>query len=145
MNKTEAWDLVTTATAGWVADPSSDVVFAGEHEGRWGVRMAQRARDFTTVWFDVGERTVGYEAYLVPRPPAGRAEIHRRLLRRNHRLWRAQFSIDKHGDIFLVGRVSLAELTPEVLDEVLGSVYEAVEVTFRAIVREGFTGRTADA
>lgn len=143
MNRAEAWDLVASVTGDWVEDPSSDVVFAGEHEGRWAVRMAQQVRDFTTVWFEVGDRTVGYESFVLPRPPLRQAEIHRQLLARNLRLWRAHFSIDKNGDIVLTGRLSLTELRAEVLDEVLGAVYEAVEVSFRSLLRLGFTGRPA--
>jgi len=54
-------------------------------------------------------------------------------------LWRAHFSIDKDGDLFLVGRVSLDEWNETVLDEVLGAVYEAVELSFPALLRTGFS------
>jgi hypothetical protein len=133
-----AWDLLTTASSRLVADETSDVVNAEEYEGRWAVRMAQGVRDFTTVWFEVGERTVGFEAYVLPNPPRGHQEIFRQLLTRNHRLWRAHFSIDLDGDLFLVGRVSLDEWSENVFDEVLGTIYEAVELSFRAMVRAGF-------
>jgi len=133
-----AWDLLTTASSRLVADETSDVVNAEEYEGRWAVRMAQQVRDFTTVWFEVGERTVGFEAYVLPNPPRGHQEIYRQLLTRNHRLWRAHFSIDQDGDLFLVGRVSLDEWSEDVFDEVLGTIYEAVELSFRAMVRAGF-------
>ena len=138
MRRSQAWDLLTAASARLVADETSDVVNAEEYEGRWAVRMAQQARDFTTVWFEVGDLTVGYEAYVVPQPPGGHQEVFRQLLTRNHRLWRAHFSIDRDGDVFLVGRVSLAEWGEDVLDEVLGTIYEAVELSFRALLRAGF-------
>jgi hypothetical protein len=133
-----AWEVLTGACERLVADETSDVVNAEEYEGRWAVRMAQQVRDFTTVWFEVGELTVGFEAYVLPNPPAGHHEIFRQLLTRNHRLWRAHFSIDKDGDVFLMGRVSLEEWTEDVLDEVLGTIYETVELSFRAMVRTGF-------
>jgi len=133
-----AWDLLTRASARLVADEASDVVNAEEYEGRWAVRMAQQVRDFTTVWFEVGERTVGFEAYVLPNPPRGHQEIYRQLLTRNQRLWRAHFSIDRDRDLFLVGRVALAEWSEGVFDEVLGTIYEAVELSFRAMVRVGF-------
>lgn len=141
MNRDQAWELLGTVSQAWVEDESSDVVFAGEHEGRWAVRMAQQARDFTTVWFDVGNLTVGYEAYVSPNPPHGHLEVYRQLLRRNERLWRVHFAIDKHEDVFLVGRVALAELAPPVLDEVLGAIYEAVELSFRSLIEAGFAKR----
>ncbi|NNC91259.1 MAG: hypothetical protein HKN80_02080 [Acidimicrobiia bacterium] len=133
-----AWETLTSASLDLVADDSSDVVNAEEFEGRWAIRMTQQVRDFTTVWFEVGERTVGYEAYVLPNPPAGHHEVYRQLLARNHRMWRAHFSIDKDGDLFLIGRVSVAEWSARTLDEVLGAVYEGVELSFRALLRAGF-------
>ena len=138
MNREQAWELLRDVSQAWVEDKASDVVFAGEHEGRMAVRMAQQARDFTTVWFDVGDITVGYEAYVLPNPPRGHLEVHRQLLRRNERLWRVHFATDRDEDVFLVGRVALPELSPEVLDGVLGAVYETVELSFRSLVKAGF-------
>ena len=138
MNRAEAWDLLATTSLALVDDPSSDVVNAEEFEGRWAVRLRQEARDFTTVWFDVGDLTVGFEAYVLPNPPLRHQEIYRQLLTRNHRMWRAHFSIDQDGDLFLVGRVSLNEWTPDALDTVLGTIYEAVELSFRSLIRVGF-------
>lgn len=138
MTREQAWDLLRSVSQAWVDDESSDVVFAGEHEGRLAVRVAQEARDFTTIWFDVGDLTVGYEAYVLPNPPHGRLEVYRQLLRRNERLWRVHFATDKEGDVFLFGRVTLDELSPKILDEVLGAIYEAVELSFRALVEAGF-------
>ncbi len=139
MNRSAAWEVLTSASRRLVSDDASDVVNAEEYEGRWAVRMAQQVRDFTTVWFEVGERTVGFEAYVLPNPPHGHQEVYRQLLSRNHGLWRAHFSIDRDGDVFLVGRVSLAEWSPEAFDAVLGVVYEAVELGFRSVVRAGFS------
>lgn len=138
MRDPAAWDVLVRASGRLVADASSDVVNAEEYEGRWAVRMGQQVRDFTTVWFDVGERTVGFEAYVLPNPAGGHHEIFRQLLARNHRLWRTHFSIDRDGDLFLVGRVSLDEWNETVLDEVLGAIYEAVELSFPALIRTGF-------
>ena len=138
MTSSDAWDVLTATSERLVADESSDVVNAEEYEGRWAVRMAQQVRDFTTVWFEVGDLTVGHEAYVIPNPPGGHQEVFRQLLTRNERLWRAHFSIDKDGDVFLVGRVSLEEWGEDVLDAVLGTVYEAVELSFRPLLRAGF-------
>jgi len=135
VNRTAAWDVLTVASQRLVTDETSDVVNAERYEGRWAIRMAQQVRDFTTVWFDVGDRTVGYEAYVLPNPRRGHQEIYRQLLTRNHRMWRAHFSIDKDGDIHLVGRVALEEWSAAALDHVLGAVYEAVELSFQGLVR----------
>jgi len=138
VTKSEARLLVEATCEKWAADPDSDVVWAGEHEGRLGVRMAQTVRDFTTVWFDVGDLTVGFEAYVAPPPPHGAEEVYRQCLVRNSAWWRVHFALDSEGGLVLVGRVSLDALDESELDAVLGSIYEAVELSFGAIVRAGF-------
>jgi len=49
VNAPEARYLVEEVTGDWAADPGSDVVWAGDPEGRRGVRLRQRVRDFTAV------------------------------------------------------------------------------------------------
>ncbi len=139
MDAASAGDLVRTITQAWVDDPDSDVVWSGEHEGRWGIRMAQRCRDFTTVWFTVGARTVGFEAYVLPSPPHRAAEVYRLCLMRNWRTWPAALALDQRGDIFVIGRIPLADLTPATLDRAVGAVYETIELSFRPILELGFT------
>jgi Putative bacterial sensory transduction regulator len=139
VNRADARALVLEVAAGWEADPASDVVWSGEHEGRVGVRIAQRTRDFTTVWFDVGERTVGFEAFVLPAPPSGAAEVYRICLSRNARSWPAHLALDRDGDISAVGRIPLEVLSAETLDGALGAVYELIELTFRPLLRAGFS------
>jgi hypothetical protein len=130
-----AWDLLRRVTLEKVADPESDIVAAEEYEGRWAVRMRQGARDFTTVWFEVGDLTVGYEAYVLPSPPRNQGRIYRQLLGRNLRAYRCFFALDRDGDVYLRGRLALTELSPESVDEVLGAVYEMIELSFRSLVQ----------
>ena len=141
MTRDEAHQLVVAATQAWVTDPESDVVWAGEYEGRWGIRMAQACRDFTTVWFDIGERTVGYEAYLMPQPPAAGTDFYRYCLNRNWRSWPTHLATDDRGDLFVIGRIPLEILTESSLDGAVGSVYEVVELSFRALLSLGFQQR----
>lgn len=123
------------------ADPASDIVWAGEHEGRWGIRMAQTVRDFTTVWFDAGERTLGFEAFVSPTAPHGREEIYRQCLRRNHGTLHAAFALDAQGDLILRGKVPNSLVDAGTIDTVIGEIYDLVEVAFRPIVRIGFGTR----
>lgn len=124
----------------WVEDPTSSVEYAEEVEGRWAVRMRQDVRDATTVWFDVGERSLRFEAYVVPAPLAP-AEVHRQALVRNARAWRCFFAIDAEGAIVLRGRLAADRVTLDELDRVLGEVFESIEVAFRPMVRAGFPSR----
>jgi hypothetical protein len=124
----------------WLDDEEGSVEYAEEVEGRWAVRMRQETRDATTVWFDVGERSIEFEAYVLPAPPVP-AEVHRQALARNARAWRCFFALDAEGAIVLRGRLSADRLTVEELDRVLGEIYETIEVAFRPMVRSGFPGR----
>lgn len=142
MNRGDALTLVTTVAAGWEADPATDVVWSGVYEGRPGIRMAQRCRDFTTVWFAVGDRTVRFEAYLLPSPPHRRQAAFRLCLARNWASWPATLAIDGDGDLHVVGHIPLSDLDIESLDRAVGAVYEMVERSFRPLLRIGF-GRSA--
>jgi hypothetical protein len=124
----------------WIDDPDSTVEYAEEVEGRWAVRMRQETRDATTIWFDIGERSLMFEAYVLPEPVAPE-EVHRQALLRNERAWRCFFATDQDNAIVLRGRLAATTVTIEELDRVLGEVYETIELAFRPMVRAGFPGR----
>ncbi len=124
----------------WLADPESSVEYSEELEGRIAVRMRQQVRDATTVWFEVGERSLWFEAYFMP-APIEPADVHRQALVRNMTSWRAFFAVDAEGALVLRGRMPADRVTLEELDLVLGEVYEMVEVAFRTMVRSGFPTR----
>ena len=65
-----------------------------------------RGRDAATIYFDLHQRTLRYEVYFLPDPPAHHDELYRFLLRRNHEMYGAHFSIGPDGDCYLVGRVA---------------------------------------
>lgn len=124
----------------WLADPDSSVEYAEEVEGEWAVRMRQEARDATTVWFTVGERSLRFEAYVLPEPPV-RAEVHRQALVRNLAAWRCFYAVDGEGALVIRGRIVAERVTLVELDRVLGEIYEMVEVGFRAMVGAGWPER----
>jgi hypothetical protein len=124
----------------WLSDPDSSVEYAEEVEGRWAVRMRQETRDATTVWFDVGERSLRFEAYVMPAPAAAE-EVHRQALVRNARAWRCFFAVDSEGAVVLRGRIGAERVTLIELDKVLGELYETIELAFRPMIRAGFPGR----
>lgn len=121
----------------WIVDEESSVEYAEEVEGRWAVRMRQETRDATTVWFDVGERSLSFEAYVLPEPTFAE-EVHRQALVRNQRAWRCFFALDTENAVVLRGRLAADTVTIEELDRVLGEVYETIELAFRPMVRAGF-------
>jgi hypothetical protein len=48
------------------------------------------------------------------------------------------FAIDRHGDIYLTGRLPLQAVTPDELDRVLGAVLTYADDSFNAILERGF-------
>lgn len=129
--------ILETRIRRWLEDSESSVEYAEELEGRWAVRMCQEVRNATTTWFEVGDRSLSFEAYVLP-APAEKEEVHRQVLVRNQRAWRAFFALDGEEAIVLRGRLPEAQVTLEELDLVLGEVYETIEVSFRPLVQSGF-------
>ena len=124
----------------WLDDPASSVEYSEEVEGRIAVRMRQEARDATTVWFEVGERSLSFEAYFMP-APSSPEEVHRQALVRNMRSWRTFFAVDGEGALVLRGRLPAERVTLDELDFVLGAIYEQIEVAFRPMIRAAFMPR----
>jgi hypothetical protein len=108
---------------------------------RWFVRMRGEAKEVTTVWLTVGQRTLRYETYVMPAPEENQAELYEQLLRRNERLVGAHFSIGVEDAVFLRGELPLAVLNEEELDRVIGSLYAYVEQCFPPAIRLGFASR----
>jgi hypothetical protein len=107
---------------------------------RWYVRFGCDGRDAATIYFDLHQRTLRYELYFLPSPEdeARRAELHAWLLRRNHDLYGARFSLGPDGDVYLTGRVALEHLTEQELDRLIGVLFELTERWFQPAVTIAF-------
>jgi hypothetical protein len=105
---------------------------------RWYVRFGCDGRDAATIYFDLHQRTLRYEVYFLPDPPAHNEELYRFCLQRNHDQYAAHFSIGPDGDLYLVGRVLLEHLDTEQLDRIIGTLYELVERWFQPAIRIGY-------
>jgi hypothetical protein len=143
MDVEEAHELVATHLEGSVA--VEDYIQTVEYDPeltRWYVRFGCDARDATTIYFDLHDRTLRYEVYFLPDPPANHVELYRYLLRRNHTMYGARFSIGPDGDVYLVGRVALEHLTVEELDRIIGVLYELTERWFQPVVKLAYGNRS---
>ncbi len=140
----EAHALIATHLEGPVADESyvQHVEYDPELR-RWYVRFTCEGRDATTIYFDLHERTLRYEVYFLPSPPSNHLELYEFILRRNHSMYGARFSIGPDGDLYLVGRVALEHLTVTELDRIIGVLYELVERYFQPVVRLAYGSRVA--
>jgi hypothetical protein len=108
---------------------------------RWYVRMRGEAKEHTTIWITLGQRTLRYEAYVMPAPEENVAEVYEQALRRNEKLVGAHFAIGVEDALFLRGELPVAALTEAELDRVIGSIYSYVEQAFPTMIRLGFASR----
>ena len=122
---------------GWLAgmaETNPVIAAVDRHETepiRWYVRMRGEAKDFITVWLTLGQRTLQYEAYVIPAPEDNQADLYENLLRRNERLVGLHFAIGVEDAVFVRGDLPLAVLTEPELDRVLGTVYATSVMHYR--------------
>jgi hypothetical protein len=139
VSREEARRLLEEAGERWLADSQGAVIWVGDYEGRLGVRLRLSTGDPSTVWFQVGERTLRVEAFILPAPPAGRREeVYRQSLARNVAGRRLHLALDRRGDLVLIGRVPLEEVDPGELDLLLGEAHEGLEIARPALAGAAF-------
>lgn len=114
------------------------------HEGAHGglpgvvVELPGERRLKTNTILTVGEHSVRVEAFVCRRPDENHEGVYRFLLKRNRRLYGVAYTLDNVGDIYLVGRMALASVTPDEVDRILGQVLEAVDSDFNTLLELGF-------
>jgi hypothetical protein len=113
-------------------------------EHRWYVRMHGEEKEFTTVWFTLGQRTLQFETYVMPAPEENAEQLYEHVLRRNESLVGVHFSIGIEDAIFLRGELPLRMVDEDELDRVVGTLYATVERIFPIIIRIGFASHFAD-
>lgn len=120
-------------------NPVVEAVERGEpDERRWYVRVRGEEKGPFTIWFTLRQRSLHHETYMMPAPMENHAQLYEHLLRRNLRLHGASFAVGGEDAVFLVGKVPLGWIDDAVLDEVLGSIYTAIELCFRPAMRIGY-------
>lgn len=115
-----------------------DIEFSRKDGGHVVVTLPGENKLETTTLLSVGNHGVRVEAFVCRKPDENFESVYRYLLRRNRRLYGVAYTMDKSGDIYLVGRISEHAVTPEELDSVLGQVLEAADYDFNIILGIGF-------
>ena len=112
----------------------------GAHGGLPGIVVALpgERRLKTNTILSIGEHSVRVEAFVCRRPDENFEAVYKFLLKRNRRLYGVAYTLDNVGDIYLVGRISVASVTAEEIDRVLGQVLEAVDNDFNTLLELGF-------
>ena len=140
-----------TAISGWLAafvaeNPAFEAIDRGEPgapEPRWYVRLRGEEKEHITIWLTLGQRTLRYEAYVLPAPQENVAAVYEMALRRNDKLVGAHFAIGVEDALFLRGEVPLTWLDEAELDRIIGSLYSYTEQAFPGLVRLAFASRFA--
>jgi Putative bacterial sensory transduction regulator len=112
----------------------------GAHGGLAGliVELPGERKLKTNTILSIGEHSVRIEAFVCRKPDENHEAVYRFLLKRNRRLYGVAYTLDNIGDIYLVGRMSLASVDAEEIDRVLGQVLEAVDTDFNTLLELGF-------
>lgn len=109
---------------------------------RWFVRVRGEAKDVFTIRFQLKQRTLAYETYVMPAPEENHERFYQHLLERNLGLFGAAFAIGEEGAIFLRGALHNELVTvDDELDRVLGSLYAWVEQFFQPALRIGYASK----
>ena len=113
---------------------------AGAHGGLPGliVELPGERKLKTNTILTVGEHSVRVEAFVCRKPDENHEGVYRFMLKRNRRLYGVAYTLDNVGDIYLVGRMSLASVDSDEIDRVLGQVLEAVDSDFNTLLELGF-------
>lgn len=134
---------------GWLADMAAanaaiEAVDRVEgDERRWYVRLRGEEKEHITVWLTLGQRTLRYEAYVMPAPQENVAQVYELALRRNEKLVGAHFAIGVEDALFLRGELPIVAVCADEVDRVVGSIYAYAEQNFPAMIRLGFASHFA--
>jgi Putative bacterial sensory transduction regulator len=129
------------AVASFLADEGVPAEALGD--GRWFVRLAGERKLGIGVHLVVGDRTMRVESFFMRAPEEQHARLYHDLLLRQASSYLLRFTLDEHGDLFLVGQVPLRAVTPDEVDRVLGSLLELADAAYLPSVETGFASSLA--
>jgi len=111
---------------------------AGARAGEYVVQLPGQAKLRTTVSVLVRDRALSATAFVVRRPDENHEQFYRWLLTRNARLPGLAFTLDAVGDVFLQGRLPLAAVDVDGVDELMGAVLTVCDESFNELLTLGF-------
>ena len=113
-----------------------------EHEspapGSYLAKLPGQHKLATMTWLIAGVHSLHVEAFFCRRPDENADRFYRFLLERNGRMYGVGFALDRAGDVYLVGRLPLAAVTPDEVDRILGCVLSYSDENFDPALAIGF-------
>ncbi len=117
---------------------ANEIEYDEAAEGVFSFALPGEKKLQTAVRLDVGPHALGVHAFVCRKPDENHEQVYRWLLERNLRMYAVAFGLDPLGDIYLDARLSLAAVTTEELDRLLGSVLSYADESFNTILELGF-------
>jgi hypothetical protein len=115
-----------------------DVEVESESPGSYLVALRGEHKLATMTWLIAGTHSLHVEAFFCRQPDENHAEFYRFLLTRGSRMYGVHFTLDRAGDVYLVGRLPLAAISPEEIDRLLGCVLTYSDENFDQALMLGF-------
>lgn len=128
----EASDTVRRALA------DAGVEYTEPQPGGFVANLPGQKRLTTACWLVVGTQGLSVEAFVARAPDEHHEQVYRWLLSHNARMFAVSWSIDDSGDIYLTGRLPLAAVTADTVDQVLGVVLDYADSAFNTLLQMGF-------
>jgi hypothetical protein len=106
--------------------------------GTYVVKLPGTRKLSTTVSLLVGRHSLSLNAFVIRHPDENESGVHRWLLERNLKLYGISYAVDPLGDVYVTAKLSLAAVTPDEIDRLLGQVLEAADGAFNTLLELGF-------
>lgn len=114
------------------------VEFESPNVGHFVVTLPGEHKLKTTCSMVLGDKALTVNAFVARRPDEHMDVVHTWLLERNRRMYLVAFSLDHLGDIYLTGKIPLAAINPDLIDQLLGAVLAYADDSFNTILEIGF-------
>ncbi len=108
---------------------------------RWVARVEGEEKAHFAVWFQLRQRSLHVETYVLPAPEENVAAAYEYLLRRNLKMHGFRFAIGAEDAVFLVSEIPVEWVDDDELDRLFGSTYAYVEQAFTPAMRLAFASR----
>jgi hypothetical protein len=117
---------------------AADIEFESDRPGSYVVSLPGQRKLATVTALVVGAHAFTIEAFFIRRPDENAAEFYKLLLGRNAKMYGVAFAVDPVGDVFIVGHLPLAAITPDEVDRLLGCVLTYADENFDRALEVGF-------
>lgn len=134
VSKAEVAEIVRTTLVG------ADVTYEVVGLDTFIVTLPGTKKRTITCSLSLGDYSLVVNAFVMRAPDENQVAVYKYLLEQNSRTYGVHFSLNSHGDIFLIGRLPLGAVNPTEVDRLLGAVMEYSESHFDQLLELGFAG-----